>query len=254
MKPNKVSMSCDSNPFYLDFWEPVSRVWKHHLGIEPYLFYVGEPEFAPKNGHGPVMIIPPVSGVPIHTQAQWARFYFTKMDPESTWITSDIDMFPLHPKHFVNPVADLPDDCWVALNSNFGHWFSVCYNVAKGKTIIEVVDFMSTFSEDVLRVHNNAVSKGSYNHTPKGLSTVFNHWGADEHFISGALGRFKAKNPERLIHCVRPGGQSSRRIDRDGWRYDEEKAKSGFYIDCHSLRPYSVHKAEIEKLLKTVFE
>lgn len=42
MNPKYASMSCDSNPFYLDFWEPVSRIWKKKFGIHPYLFFVGK--------------------------------------------------------------------------------------------------------------------------------------------------------------------------------------------------------------------
>ena len=38
----KVIMSCDDNPYYLDFWPLVSWVWKEKMGIEPVLIHIGE--------------------------------------------------------------------------------------------------------------------------------------------------------------------------------------------------------------------
>lgn len=254
MKPTKVSMSCDANPFYLEFWEPISRIWRK-LGVEPHLFFVGESNLAPTDGHGPVTVVTPVDGVPIHTQAQWSRFYFTRTEPDSVWITSDIDMFPLSRAYFVDLIEGLPDDCWASLNSDMGSWFPVCYNVAKGQTFIEVLDFMDNFADDVRRVYENSFKAGPFDHKPSGQDTIFNHWGADEYYISGALTDFRAKHPRRMVQCVRPGGrQSARRVDRDYWPYDEQKAMDGYYLDFHSLRPYGKHKEEIEKLLKIVFK
>lgn len=223
--------------------------------MEPHLFFVGESNLAPTDGHGPVTVVTPVDGVPIHTQAQWSRFYFTRTEPDSVWITSDIDMFPLSRAYFIDLIEGLPDDCWASLNSYMGSWFPVCYNVAKGQTFIEVLDFMDNFADDVRRVYENSFKAGPFDHKPSGQDTVFNHWVADEYYIFGALTNFRAKHPRRMVQCVRPDGrQSARRVDRDNWPYDEQKAMDGYYLDFHSLRPYGKHKEEIEKLLKIVFK
>jgi len=63
----KVIMSCDDNPYYLDFWPLVSWVWKEKMGIEPVLVHVGEKE--PSAEHGQVHSMPVDETVPIHTQA-----------------------------------------------------------------------------------------------------------------------------------------------------------------------------------------
>ena len=40
MKIDFVIHSSDSNPYYLDFWPLVSRVWKQVFKLEPVLLYI----------------------------------------------------------------------------------------------------------------------------------------------------------------------------------------------------------------------
>ena len=96
MIPTKVAMSCDDDPFYSDFWEPVSRMWRKKIGVEPVLFFVGKEADAPKNGHGPVVTVPPIEGIPLYLQALWARSHFVQGFPEDTWIISDIEIGRAH--------------------------------------------------------------------------------------------------------------------------------------------------------------
>ena len=41
MKLDKVILSSDDNPDYLEFWPIVSEAWRN-IGIEPILFYTGK--------------------------------------------------------------------------------------------------------------------------------------------------------------------------------------------------------------------
>ena len=43
------------------------------------------------------------------------------------------------------------------------------------------------------------------------------------------------------------------RIDRVFWRYDIEVLKNGNYIDCHSLRPYSTYKKQVDELINNIW-
>lgn len=247
MKPNKVSISCDSNPYYLEFWEPVSRMWKHKMGIEPYLFFVGNKQDAPPNHHGIVVTVNPVDGIPIHTQAQWARFHFTQTDLDATWITSDIDMFPLSSFYFVDIIRDIKSDCLVALNTDLRNYFPVCYNIAKGRTFKESLELSPSFVDCVSRVYS---STNSDSHTVNG--NTLSNWGADEQYSSKKFCAFRQRYPHRVVQILRPGGfHNGRRIDRINWQYDQNAVKQDWYLDCHSLRPYSKHKNEIETLLRT---
>lgn len=248
MKPDCVSLSCDSNPYYLEFWEPVSRIWKHKFGIHPYLFYIGDPKTAPSDEHGTVVVVKPIEQIPVHTQAQWARFHFTQTEPNCVWITSDIDMFPLSRFYFLELAAGVISDCFVSLNSDLRNYFPVCYNMALGKVFKEVLQLEDTFEQDVKKVFS---ATSSDSHTVDGK--VFENWSADERYSSAKICEHRSKYPHRVAQFVRPGGyQSARRIDRINWQYDEDALKKEWYLDCHSVRPYSLHKDSIENLLRIV--
>jgi hypothetical protein len=245
MKPTKVAISCNSNPYYLEFWEPVSRVWKHKFGIEPYLFYVGSEKSLPPNEHGTVVAVPVVQGIPEHTQAQWARFHFTQSDPDAVWLTSDIDMFPLSREYFFDLTSRVSEDCFVSLNSDMRDYFPVCYNMARGSVFSEVLGLSSDFSESVKRVYENAKT---ISHIVNGK--IMENWGCDEKYSSAMICDFRSRFPSRVVQILRPGGfHGGRRIDRNQWSYDESLVKADWYLDCHSLRPYRDNKQEIERLL-----
>lgn len=250
MIPTKVSMSCNNNPYYLDFWEPVSRVWKKKFGIHPYLFFVGKESDAPRDEWGTVVCCDAVDDVPEHAQAQWARFHFTQTDPEAVWITSDIDMFPLSKKYFMEMVSCVPDDCFVSLNSDMKDYFPVCYNVAKGSVFQEILQLKHSFSDSVREVFDSTQSDS---HTVNGQ--VFENWSSDERYSSRKICEFRSQNPNRVVQFFRPGGfHGGRRIDRNSWSYSEELVRGEWYLDCHSIRPYADNKDRIESLLKVVLE
>ncbi len=245
MIPTKVSISCNSNPYYLEFWEPVSRMWKKKFGIHPYLFFVGKPADAPRNDWGTVVCVDPVDGIPEHTQAQWARFHYTQSDPDAVWITSDIDMFPLSKYYFLEMAKSADDDCFVSLNSNMVDYFPVCYNIARGDVFRKVLDLNPNFAEDVTAVYNSTMSDS---HSVNGQ--VFTNWSADEQYSSAKICAYRKNNPSKVVQFFRPGGfHGGRRIDRSNWFYGDDLVRQEWYIDCHSLRPYSENRDRIEALL-----
>ena len=245
MIPRKVAMSCNADPFYLEFWEPVSRLWTHKCGLEPFLFFVGDEQDAPPDEHGTVVHVPCIEGVPEHTQAQWARFFFTRTDLDSVWITSDIDMFPLSRTYFVDALSKYPDDCFVSLNSDLRDYFPVCYNVATGRTFKEVMELEDTFHESAQAVFTTTSGEPHDVH-----GKLMENWSADEMYSSRKSCQFRTRYPHRNAQLLRPGGfHNGRRVDRLRWRYEDKLVGKDWYIDCHSLRPYSQHRQEIERLL-----
>lgn len=246
MLPAKVSMSCNNNPYYLDFWEPVSRMWKKKMGIHPYLFFVGNKSEMPKDEWGTVVHVDPVNNIPHHTQTQWARFHFVQTDLDSTWITSDIDMFPLSRMYFIDMVSCIANDCLVNLNTDMENYFPVCYNIAKGETFKRILEFEESFVKDVTKVYNSTKSDS---HTVNG--EIFQNWSADERYSSEKICAYRHKHPEKIVQLFRPDGfHDGRRINRTCWSYNTDLVKANWYLDCHSIRPYKQNKQEIEKLLQ----
>lgn len=148
MIPTKVSLSCDNDPFYLDFWEPCSRMWKHKIGVEPVLFFVGDAKDAPKAEHGQVVVVPPVVGHPAYLQALWARYYYVSLFPEDVWIIGDIDMFPLSREFFVDSLSGYEKGDVCHLNTN-GDYFPSCYLVGAGDTLTRMLASPPSFEESL---------------------------------------------------------------------------------------------------------
>ena len=51
-----------------------------------------------------------------------------------------------------------------------------------------------------------------------------------------------------------PPKDKHRRINRNRWSYEIQDLREGWYHDCHSLRPYDLHKEEIETVLSLIGE
>ena len=134
-----ITMSCDDNPYYFDFWEPVSYVWKEKMGHTPVLAHFGEKK--PSQKYGIVVSMETNSEVPVHTQCQLSRLWIPKLFSNELCVSSDIDMFPTSKKYWdsINKELLSVEFDWINLNSN-GDYFPICYNVAKSETYTEVLE------------------------------------------------------------------------------------------------------------------
>jgi hypothetical protein len=248
MKDIKVIISCDDNPYYLDFWYPVSKIWKEYIGVTPVLVHVGTRNDVSLK-YGEVHNIQPDNSLPIHTQAQLARLWYPKHEPETLWITSDIDMFPLSKTYWneviMNWEATKPD--WTNLNSSGGNYFPLCYHVALGKMFANILELDDVFGDYVRSMIKQDKIKSF--HTPENWNgDVMRGWNIDEGVVSEKIANFislggNVHQPHRI------GGQNGRRLNKTNWSYEPSLVKSDYYIDCHSIRPYEIHKDEIENLL-----
>ena len=70
MKIDYAIMSSTTNPYYLDFWPIISKIWKVKFNITPILFLVGDSSIKPTEEYGKVVHFNPVSDIPLHIQAQ----------------------------------------------------------------------------------------------------------------------------------------------------------------------------------------
>lgn len=229
MKIDKAIMSVNDNPLYTDFWEPVSKVWNKRLGIRPVLIYFGEKDLSTE--WGDVVKVPYVSGVPEHFQTQWARFWYTTQEPETIFVVSDIDMFPMSRRFFVDRLEGFSSEKYIHLNGKHRP-LPVCYHAAKGKMFKTVLGLADTFEESCKEVWESDLNMLEH--------MGFQKWGIDEAYTTKKLLEYNSANLFLTNNGVGP------RLDRSMWpiAYDVEN-----YVDCHSLRPYSTYKEEIDKLV-----
>ena len=241
----KVIMSCDDNPYYLDFWPLVAKVWRERIGYEPVLVHVGDSEVTSE--YGQVVNIKPLQDYKIHTQAQLARLWYPQFESDVLWITSDIDMFPISRTYWKQSIHG--DYEWCNLNTNLRNYFPLCYNVATGenfKKILDTEESFSDFMEDVTSSFNEKTK-----HTPENWNgEPMESWGLDEQFVSMVVSSYR-DGGGKVYQPLRPDGfHSGRRLDRINWKPEVDKITNDWYVDCHSLRPYNYHKIEIDTLMK----
>ncbi len=241
----KAIVSSDDNPLYLDFWEPISKLWKLKFGIEPVLLYFGKNSKSLCRKYGTIVDMPILEGIPFSTQCQCARIWYAGQCGSDVVITSDIDMLPLSPKYFVDPLKDIPDDKYVNLNPlNNDTYFPMCYNVGKSSTFKDVFQIEDDFGYFMKKLMD--FTKGREDCLKNGAQSF---WCLDEVYVSTMVNKYKAVDASRIVPIRRKEGVNGFRVDRPTWGYDICKVAEDYYYDSHCLRPYKQHKETIDRLV-----
>jgi hypothetical protein len=233
MKIQKAIMSVDDNPLYSDFWSLVSMVWKNRFNIDPVLIYFGSDKMDEK--YGEVKYVKPIENIPIYLQTQWARMWFTSTEKETTFITSDIDIFPIRKDFFIDQVKTVDDNKYVHL---FGSHrpLPICYHVAKGKMFKKVLQLDESFEESMNKLLNSESFRISH--------MGFDKWGLDESYSTAKILNHATKEDILLLP-----NNIELRLDRANW---PSAYKVDNYIDSHSLRPVKDYFREINDLMKVL--
>lgn len=243
----KVLMSCDDNPFYYEFWNDVSYIWKNVFNFEPVLFYVSnENNKLLSENNGTIIKVPKLDKFPTYLQAQTARIYFSKMFKDEVCLLSDIDIVPVD-KNFFNTEDILkfvkPNEFFHLnpVSREFGQ-FPMCYYVAHGNT------YQKMFSNHTWEQFLNKIVKYDFNvdklgfTLPKHLQGK-NLWFSDELFLFSEIrnNKLKINLNDKII-------MSHQRLDREQLlSNDVDKIKN--YIDCHMPRPFSMFEKQINYLI-----
>tara|TARA_R110000824_G_scaffold329468_6_gene516241 strand:+ start:1410 stop:2282 length:873 start_codon:yes stop_codon:yes gene_type:complete len=277
MKIDKVIMSCNDNPYYSEFWPLVSKVWKERIGIDPVLVYIGDASNI-STEYGEVVEVEKLEDVPIHTQAQWARFWYTQFEPETMWLLSDIDMMPLSKQFFTDSVNDIPREIepMVHFNTNlkyfddskvwdidkelnvpesYGKCLPTCYSAGSGKLRKEILNLVPSFKESI---ENLKWKENDYDHEIDG--DAVSHWYAEEAYQEKKLLEWIDKNPDRFFAISRPGGWCGNRLDR-GHNHipslDHILAIINFnelVVEFHMPRPWEKYGKNIEDIVHVCFQ
>ena len=252
MKIDIAIHSSDSNPYYLDFWPIVSKIWKVKFGVTPLLVYIDENHDIPiDETYGIVVKMKPVEGVPLYIQCCWVRFWIPSQYPDKICMTSDIDMLPISKRYFVQRIEKIPDTGYVHLNAGsttYGR-LPVCYHIAKGSRFKEVLELPDTFEESAHQVNDFPFEE--YGHSIPGKT--FMKWGIDEEFSTKKVRKY---HDYSIFHFFPRDSIHDNRIDRDDWQYQPSDIHRDLYVDSHCIRPYSdpKNKKEIDTLVEYILE
>jgi len=259
-----VTLSCNDDPMYWEFWNPVSKHWKQNFGIHPVLMYYGKPNPSLSEEWGTVIYQDAVEGIPDYIAAVWGRFWITKFYKDKMCMVGDIDMFPLSKQFFlVNPNPS--PDIYTHLNSgayhhgddtawkNSGTTVPVCYHIATGDVFSDVYKF-----DDSLEVELKKIVGTNYSEYTEGfavnpephlqLASAANggKWGIDEMYSTIMLRKWVSaggvfRSPTQI--------SQSDRLCRARANWQLQQNPHANFVDFHSFRPYNPNKEVIDFLV-----
>lgn len=243
MKIDLVIHSSDSNPFYLEFWPLVSKVWKLRFNVDPLLVFIGDDATPIDETYGRVIRMKPIPDIPVYLQCQWVRFWIPSQFPDKVCLLSDIDMFPISNRYFIDQVKDIPDDKYVHLNPNH-QFIPVCYHLARGDTFTRVLGLHESWEESMRTLHNANLGHDCTKNAPDNpILKDKPNWGAEEEYVTQIIRRY----PDQSVFVfVR---RRHERLDRSLWKWTPLQIRSDLFADAHSIRPYSMHRSEIDKFV-----
>jgi hypothetical protein len=255
MKINYVALSSTCNSYYLDFWPLISKVWKLRFNYTPVLFLVHDDKnIKVTEEYGKVIYFEPLDNIPLHIQAQCSRYWLPATDEDATWMTSDIDMFPISKQYFIDSLQGISDDKIVSMNAKAPDLSPCCYIAAKGKSFKNLLNLTDSYEDYLKQIDYFAIT---YHHTPANQNNLFQHWGADEAHYNKKVREFPDKN--KFILTTR-NGSSARdscrlRLDRQYQQYDSFNINNlNNYIDFHAWRPYNMYKEKIDNIVEKLIK
>jgi hypothetical protein len=233
MKVNYVVISSDDNPLYKDFYPIVAKQWLK-LGFKTYYVNITDTTSIEENEYGIIHKLKKIDYIPSSFQSQVVRLFVSNFI-EGNLLMSDIDMLPINGSYY-NQYNEEFDGSNIILYSGQPYgvnpYYPMCYVLASSKTLKNCL----------------GISKVNFEKYCKKLAEVYTiKWNADEHFMYEMF----QQHPELLKVKSR---DFSRRINRPDWQYSIDSLKQGYYIDSHMLRPYNLHKDQIEKLISDLEE
>ena len=149
MNIDKVILSSNDNPEYLDFWPIVSEAWIN-IGVTPILFYTGEKKFEGNNIYNFN-----IENINTAFLAQNIRLLAPAIFPNDVCIISDIDNMPLSKEYFQENISNFGGDEFIIYrpDATTEDMISIMWNAAKGSVWSDIFDV-----KDIDNIYNKIKS------------------------------------------------------------------------------------------------
>jgi len=256
MRFDRIILSSDDNPKFIEFWPLVSQGWRKFFGdIEIWLVLVGncgQRQIADLKQHGYVEVYPPVPGVPMPNQAKIARYHLAATwNDDSVNMINDVDLLPLQTTYVCDLLRKRPPGHLLTvghelyIGAEHGK-FTVGYLTAESALWRKLVNplnydwafWVRSFAGMRVHDHKEDVMRGVHHEDPDTFS--------DESLLRALL----TLNPVPAIHQDRGfAPYTARALCRANWMFDPKKLLDGTYIEAHLPRPWHQHQDKIKPLV-----
>lgn len=256
MKIDRVILSSNADPTYYHFWNALAPVYRDKFGIRPTLVWFGtEQEFNDCGldaSLGDVHFIEAHPDYHIPWQTTWGLFWVTQFYPNDTCFIIGIDQIPLSGMFIRDMIAPYHEDDYVMLISdaykptywkNEGGASPSSYHIAKGSIYNAVYSFEKEWKDEADKVGKSGIN-GLWENTA-------GRWGIDESYSCHMLRKYKGN----IIAADRFDLLKTHRIEC--YRHQETEFNTalmaeGWYSESHLCRPYTNHKAYIDRMLNAI--
>ncbi len=257
---DRVIVSSDDSPRFLNFWPCVSRAWLKFFDIRPTLALVtnrseGDSLVSRLKQFGEVYIIKPVPGIPIPNQAKLARFVLAAIMNNQVCMVEDIDTIPLQSTfiedlvkyrkpHKILAVGHEVYD--VETSGRHRGKFPISNMTAEGYIFQRLFNPRSLGDSELISSFLGACVFDS-------KEDVANHpaYFSDESLIRALIYQNKL---EYLVQKVsRNVNPLTDWIDRSWWHVDVSKLNSGGYVACNFIRPCKPNAFKFVEIYKYIY-
>lgn len=259
MNVDKIIMSSDENPLYIDFWPIISTVYKKMFNIPVHLAFVTEkeendPYVLELKKYGLVTVVKPVPGFAIANQSKMARHILASEQGNLVCYIDDIDLFPLNKQFIIDKVKDRPKNHMLCVGAEFFAYgnngvFSISQMTAEGNIFKSLFNPSSLSREQLFKswvgmhTFNDSRRKEDFsNNTPSWDGDCF----SDEYLIRALIKKEKIPT----FHKPRDYDWETQSVDRAFWqRFDQKRLDNHGYVFAHCLRPYKGNEIYIQPLI-----
>lgn len=241
MSLDYVLVGSDMNPYYLDFWPTISKVWSQVFKVKPVLGLICDEESdLYEDEFGLIKKFKKVEGVNVGLQSQIVRFYLANF-LSGNCLISDIDMLPLSKEYFESTCSMVDSENIIIHSSDNPeclekNMYPMCYVAATSQVFKKVFDLNLTWEEFCKLLHDREEI-----------------WFTDQKYLFEKINKYNELYKNVIFLKRGWNGPADRRIDRVNWIYNPKAVTSGAYIDSHLLRPYSRFKNEINHLVNLLY-
>lgn len=241
MTIDRVILSVNDNPDYMEFWPIVAKAWSK-IGVKPTLALIGNENVTVDESLGDVVRFKPIPIIPTSFQARTIRILLPSLFENDVCITADIDDIPLSKSYYFDPIKELSNDKFVSYNDKYheGHpelTGDMCFQAGKGSIFKEI--FFGPHNknkkithkdiEDMIKCWFLSTIKDFPYQNFHDLSLLFYY--ADERALGQFVNRWESPPKNRRVML---GGKFERRLSGN---YDINLLKNDYYSHVGPTKP-----------------
>ena len=258
MLPDKIILSCNDDPTYREFWEPVSWAYKKMFPtVHICLAYLTNkdpesPEIKAMQKYGTVWCFKPLHDIPEPGQAKMLRFILASEMASEVCYIDDIDLFPLRADFITSKVMKRPEGVLLCVGAEvYGYdgTYPISQMTAEGHVWRQFINPKNLHYSQLLRSWKDTAmfhDNENINIWPDMVGDRKEYYFSDEKLMK----RLIYENPVPKLEIQRGyKDYLEATIDRhtynketDKWDFDTAKLLDGGYANCHAVRPFKKHE------------